>query len=420
MFYENYKAIKGSHKNMENGDLSKLKIDKSKVVFRPRKRRKLIYWTLGVIAILILGWLYAKGVFTPSVQVQVATVSQFYPSQAFTMLNASGYVVAQRKSALASKVTGRLIWLGVEEGSTVKKDQVVARLENQDVSAARDQAAANVNVARFNLDQARAELRDATLSFNRNKELLSRGVVAQQAFDDAVARYDKAVAAVASAEASLKANNAALEGAAALLEYTLIRAPFDAVVLTKDADVGDIVTPLGAAANAKAAVVTIADMSSLEVEADVSESNLSRVRLRQPCEIQLDALPDQRFRGEIHMIVPTADRSKATVMVKVRFIDKNSRILPEMSAKVAFLSRLVKAEEEKPRTALHQTALVNRKDRKAVFVVKEDRVVETSVNLGSPMGDMVEVLGGVKVGDRVVLNPSDRLKNGSKIKIEEK
>jgi RND family efflux transporter MFP subunit len=420
MFYENYKAIKGSHKNMENGDLSKLKIDKSKVVIRPRKRRKLIYWTLGVIAILILGWLYAKGIFTPSVQVQVATVSQFYPSQAFTMLNASGYVVAQRKSALASKVTGRLIWLGVEEGSTVKKDQVVARLENQDVSATRDQAAANVNVARFNLDQARAELRDATLSFNRNKELLSRGVVAQQAFDDAVARYDKAVAAVASAEASLKANNAALEGAAALLEYTLIRAPFDAVVLTKDADVGDIVTPLGAAANAKAAVVTIADMSSLEVEADVSESNLSRVRLRQPCEIQLDALPDQRFRGEIHMIVPTADRSKATVMVKVRFIDKNSRILPEMSAKVAFLSRLVKAEEEKPRTALHQTALVNRKDRKAVFVVKEDRVVETSVNLGSPMGDMVEVLGGVKVGDRVVLNPSDRLKNGSKIKIEEK
>jgi RND family efflux transporter MFP subunit len=420
VFYENYKITEGSHKDMENGDLSKLKIDKSKVVIRPRKMRKLIYWTLGVIAILILGLLYAKGVFTPSVQVQVATVSQFYPSQAFTMLNASGYVVAQRKSALASKVTGRLIWLGVEEGSTVKKDQVVARLENQDVSAARDQAAANVNVARFNLDQARAELRDATLSFNRNKELLSRGVVAQQAFDDAVARHDKAAAAVASAEASLKANNAALEGAAALLEYTLIRAPFDAVVLTKDADVGDIVTPLGAAANAKAAVVTIADMSSLEVEADVSESNLSRVKLSQPCEIQLDALPDQRFRGEIHMIVPTADRSKATVMVKVRFIDKNSRILPEMSAKVAFLSRLVKAEEEKPRTALHQTALINRKDRKVVFVVKEDRAVETSVTLGSPMGDMVEVLGGVKAGDRVVLNPSDRLKNGSKIKIEEK
>jgi RND family efflux transporter MFP subunit len=405
---------------MENEDLARLKIDKSKVVFRPRKRRKLIYWALAVVSIIILGLLFIKGVFTPSVQVQVATVTQFYPSQAFTMLNASGYVVAQRKSALASKVTGRLIWLGVEEGSPVKKDQVVARLESQDVSATKNQAAANVNVARFNIEQAQAELRDATLSFNRNKELLDRGVVARQAYDDALARYEKAVAVVASAEAVLKANTAALEGAAALLEYTLIRAPFDAVVLTKDADVGDIVTPLGAAANAKAAVVTIADMSSLEVEADVSESNLSQIRLGQPCEIQLDALPERRFRGEMHMIVPTADRSKATVMVKVRFIDKDSRILPEMSAKVAFLSRLAKPDEQKPRTALHQTTLVNLKNRKAVFLVKEDRVVDTPVNLGSPMGDMVEVLGGVKVGDRVVLNPSDRLRNGSRIKIEGK
>jgi RND family efflux transporter MFP subunit len=404
----------------EKEDLSKLKIDKSKVVFRPRKRRKFIYWALIVIAILIIGWLYAKGTFTPSVQVQLATVTQIYPSQAFTVLNASGYVVPQRKSALASKVTGRLIWLGVEEGSHVKKGQVIARLENQDVSASKDQAAANVNVARFSLEQAQAELRDATLSFNRNKELLSRGVIARQAYDSALARYEKAVAAVATAEAAVKASTAALEGAEVLLEYTLIRAPFDAVVLTKDADVGDIVTPLGAAANAKASVVTIADMSSLEVEADVSESNLSQIRLGQPCEIQLDALPDLRFHGEIQMIVPTADRSKATVMVKVRFLDKDSRILPEMSAKVAFLSRPATGEEKKPRTALNQAALVNRKNGKVVFLVKEDKVVETPVSLGSPIGDMIELLEGVKVGDQIVLNPSDRLKNGSKIKIEEK
>jgi RND family efflux transporter MFP subunit len=405
---------------MANEDLLKLKIDKSKVIFRPRKRRKLITWTLAVITLIILGLLFAKGMFIPAIGVQVVTVTQVYPSQAFTLLNASGYVVAQRKSALASKVTGRLIWLGVEEGSLVKKDQVVARLENQDVNASKNQAAANVNMARFTVEQVQAELRDATLSFDRNKELLSRGVVAQQAYDDALARYEKAVAAVAAAEAALKANNAALEGAAALLEYTLIRAPFDAVVLTKDADVGDIVTPLGAAANAKASVITIADMSSLEVEVDVSESNLSQVRPGQPCEIRLDAFPELRFRGEIHMVVPTADRSKATVMVKVRFIDKDSRILPEMSAKVAFLSRSVKSEEEKPRTALHQTALVNRKDRKVVFLIKGDRAAETPVSLGGPMGDMVEVLEGVKAGDRVVLNPSNRLRNGSKIKIEEK
>jgi RND family efflux transporter MFP subunit len=405
---------------MGNEDLSKLKIEKSKVVAGARKKRRLIYWVFLIVAVLALGVLYVEGVFTPPIQVQVATVSQTYPSQAFTMLNASGYVVAQRKSALASKVTGRLIWLGVEEGNFVKKDQVVARLENQDVSASKDQAAANVNVARFNLEQAQAELRDATASFNRNKELLSRGVVARQTYDNVLARYEKAVAGVAAAEAALKAAIAALEGATALLEYTLIRAPFNAVVLTKDADIGDIVTPLGAAANAKAAVVTIADMTSLEVEADVSESNLSRIKPGQPCEIQLDALPDLRFRGEIHMIVPTADRSKATVMVKVRFIDKDSRILPEMSAKVAFLSRPVTGDEKRPRIALNQAAVINRKNLKEVFIVKGGRVVETPISLGGPMGDMIEVLEGVKVGDRVVLNPSDRLKNGSKIKIEEK
>ena len=405
---------------MENEDLSKLKIDKSRVRIGPQKKRRLVYWVFLIVAVLVLGFLYFKGVFTPAIQVQVATVSQIYPSQAFTVLNASGYVVAQRKSALASKVTGRLIWLGVEEGSFVKKNEVVARLENQDVSASKDQAAANVNVARFTLEQAQAELRDATVSLNRNKELLSRGVVARQTYDDVLARYDKAVAGVAAAEAVLKANTAALEGAAALLEYTLIRASFDAVVLTKDADIGDIVTPLGAAANAKAAVVTIADMSSLEVEADVSESNLSQVKPGQPCEIQLDALPEQRFRGEIHMIVPTADRSKATVMVKVRFIDKDSRILPEMSAKVAFLSRPVKSDEQKPRTALNRAALINRGEKKKVSLVKGDRIVETAVNLGPEIGDMIEVLDGVKAGDNVVLNPPNGLKNGSKIKVLEK
>ena len=405
---------------MADEDLLKLKIDKSKVILRPRKRKRLIYWTLAAISIIVLGWLYAKGMFTPSIKVQVVTVTQIYPSQAFTVLNASGYVVPQRKSALASKVTGRLIWLGVEEGSHVKKTQVVARLENEDVTAAKNQVEANLNVALSNIEQVKAELRDATLSFNRNKQLISRGVIAQSVYDDALARYEKAVAAVTSAEAILKANSAALEGANVALEYTLIRAPFDAVVVTKDADVGDIVTPLGAAANAKASVVTIADMSSLEVEADVSESNLSQIRRGQPCEIQLDALPEQRFRSEIHMIVPTADRSKATVMVKVRFLDKDSGILPEMSAKVAFLSRPATKEEKKPRIALNQAALVNRKDRKFVFLLKGDKVVETPVSLGSPIGDMIEVLEGVKVGDQIVSNPSDRLKNGSKIKIEEK
>lgn len=405
---------------MVNVDLSKLKIDKTTDIYQPQKRRKLMYLIGAIFFIVLIGVLYTKGIFTPAVQVEAANITQIYPSQTFTFLNASGYVVPQRKAAVASKVTGRLVSLSVEEGSKVKAGQVIARLENDDVLAARAQAEANVNVARQNLEQAKAELYDATVSFNRNKDLLSQGFVSKAEYDASEARYKKAVAAVAAAEAAIKASTAALQGAIVALEYTLIRAPFDAVVLTKNADVGDIVSPLSAAANAKAAVVTVADMDSLQVEVDVSESNLQQVKIGQPCEIQLDALPDIRFRGTVHMIVPTADRTKATVLVKVRFIDKDNRILPEMSAKVAFLSREVRSDEQKPRTALNPDAIRDRNGKKTVFLIRENRVMETPVTLGEKLGDMVEVLSGVKAGDRVVLKPLDKMRDRLRIKVAEK
>jgi RND family efflux transporter MFP subunit len=405
---------------MADEDLSKLKIDKSVSPARMGRHRKLLYWVGALLVVVLTGFLYFQGVFSPAVQVEVFSVAKIYPSQAFTLLNASGYVVAQRKAAVASKVTGRLISLSVEEGSRVKKNEVIARMENEDALASRDQAEANLNVAHYNLEQVRAELQDATLSFNRYKDLLDKGFVAKADYDASEARYKKAIAAVAAAEAAVKANAAALQGAKVMIEYSLIRAPFDAVVLTKNADIGDIVTPIGASANAKAAVVTIADMSSLQVEADVSESNLRQIKVGQPCEIQLDALPDLRFRGVIHMIVPTADRSKATVMVKVRFIDNDQRILPEMSAKVAFLSRPTKPEEQKPLTALNPAALLTRNGKKAVFLIKGDQAVETPVTPGEQIGDMIEVLSGVNAGDKIVLKPLNKIKNGSKIKVLEK
>lgn len=405
---------------MADEDLSKLKIDKSVSPARMGRHRKLLYWVGALLVVVLTGFLYFQGVFSPAVQVEVFSVAKIYPSQAFTLLNASGYVVAQRKAAVASKVTGRLISLSVEEGSRVKKNEVIARMENEDALASRDQAEANLNVAHHNLEQVRAELQDATLSFNRYKDLLDKGFVAKADYDASEARYKKAIAAVAAAEAAVKANAAALQGAKVMIGYSLIRAPFDAVVLTKNADIGDIVTPIGASANAKAAVVTIADMSSLQVEADVSESNLRQIKVGQPCEIQLDALPDLRFRGVIHMIVPTADRSKATVMVKVRFIDNDQRILPEMSAKVAFLSRPTKPEEQKPLTALNPAALLTRNGKKAVFLIKGDQAVETPVTPGEQIGDMIEVLSGVNAGDKIVLKPLNKIKNGSKIKVLEK
>lgn len=405
---------------MAEHDLTGLKIDRTAGVSRPARRGKKVYWFGAAAVVILVVALYMSGILAPALEVEVATVSQAYPSQTFTLLNASGYVVAQRKAAVASKATGQLEWLGVEEGSRVHRGDVLARLEHRDVGASRDQSAENLRTARFTAEQAKAELIDAERAIKRQKELLAQGIVAQADYDTAEARYKKARAGMSGAEATVKAMAAGLRGAEAALEYTLIRAPFDGVVLTKNADVGDIVTPLGAAANAKASVVTLADMDSLQVEADVSESNLEKVRSGQPCEVQLDALPEVRFAGEVHMIVPTADRSKATVLVKVRFLDKDKRILPEMSAKVAFLERSVRKEEQKPRTAINPAAVASKNGRKMVFLVKGNKVVETEIRTGAPIGDLVEVPAGVKAGDKVVLKPLDKLKDGKRIKTAEK
>ena len=394
-------------------DLSRLTIDKSDRTVRKRRRLQPLYWTAaGLLLVILLVSLYLTGRLVPAIAVDTAAVSRIYPSQTFSLLNASGYVAAQRKAAVASKITGRLISLSVEEGSRVKAGEVIARLEDEDARAARDQAAANLKSARADTAQMRAELQDADLNYSRKKQLLQRDVISRAEYDTAEARYLRARAAVAAAEAREKSAEAALKGAETSLGYALIRAPFDAVVLTKNADIGDIVTPLGAAANAKAAVVTIADLNSLQVEADVSESSLALVKTGQPCEIQLDALPDLRFRGVVHMIVPTADRTKATILVKVRFVDLDPRILPEMSAKVAFLSRLPKPEEQRLRTAVNDSALVKRAGLFVAFKIEGDRVRETPVEKGETFGDLVEVTAGLKTGDRVVLTPSTRLRDG--------
>ncbi len=402
---------------MANEDLTKLKIDKSASFTAPVRRRKVLYPVIAIIVIALIGAFYFKGT---AVEVEIANVSQIYPSQTFTLLNASGYVVAQRKAAVASKTTGRIVSINVEEGNHVKKGDLIARLENEDATALREQAKANLDASRAGLEHAKAELHDADATFNRYKELMNSELVSKNDYDSAEARYKKSVAAVAEAQASINANKAALGGAEVSLEYTFIRAPFDAVVLTKNADIGDIVTPLGAAANAKAAVVTIADMGSLQVEADVSEANLQYVKLGQPCEIQLDAFPDSRFRGSVHMIVPTADRSKASVMIKIKFLDNDIRILPEMSAKVAFLQRPVTPDEDTPRTVINPAAIIKNGSKKTVFLVKEDRAVETSVSTGEQLGDMIEVLSGIKAGDSVVLKPLNKMKDGVRVKVQEK
>ncbi|MFZ4859597.1 MAG: efflux RND transporter periplasmic adaptor subunit, partial [Desulfuromonadaceae bacterium] len=223
----------------------------------------------------------------------------------------------------------------------------------------------------------------------------------------------------AAAEAAVRVAESSLQGARVSYDYSLIRAPFDAVVLSKNADVGDIITPLGSAANAKAAVVTIADLASLQVEADVSESNLEKVKAGQPCEITLDALPHSRFRGVLQTIVPTADRTKASVMVKVRFLENDGRILPEMSAKVAILSRPATAADQQAKTVVNPAALIKINGRDSVYLLDKNRVRIAPVTPGARFGDLVEV-SGVKAGEKVALRPLDKLKDDRTISVAEK
>jgi RND family efflux transporter MFP subunit len=383
----------------------------------PRRRRR-IRWP-HVLALLIAAGILAWALSPRSFVVEAATVGLAYPSRTITRLTASGYVVAQRKAALATKATAQLIWLGVEEGSRVAKGQVLARLESADLEAARDQARQDMEAARHQVSSAEAELTDARLNYGRMKKLVAGGYVARSEHDTAKARQDKAEAALAQAKANFSARGQALRKTEAERNYTDLEAPFDAVVLTKNADVGDIISPLGASTTSKAAVVTVADMASLAAEVDVSESSIHLVKVGEPCEILLDAIPSERFPGTVHMIVPTADRTKATVMVKVRFNGLDPRVLPEMSAKVAFLSRPLTPAETTPRLAVPASAVTTRNGGTMVFVMKDGKALLTPVTLGETLGDMRAVAAGLEVGQRVILSPPEKLKTGDAVILAE-
>lgn len=381
----------------------------------PRRRRRWP-WVIAVLVLLaVAGWFLSPRTFV----VEAATVGLAYPSRTITTLTASGYIVAQRKAALATKATAQLVWLGVEEGSRVKKGDILARLESADVEAARKLAVNELSAARFQIAAAEAELADAKLLHGRMHKLTTGDYVARSDFDTAKARLDKAEAALSQAKANLAARSESLHKAEAERGYTDLEAPFDAVVLTKNADIGDIISPFGASSTSKAAVVTIADMGSLAAEVDVSESSIEKVTVGSPCEIILDAIPGERFPGAVHMIVPTADRTKATVLVKVRFTTLDPRVLPEMSAKVAFLSRPLAASETAPRVALPASAVTSRDGADVVFVMKDGKAVLTPVTLGETLGDMRAVTGGVEVGQKVILAPPAKLQNGDAVALAE-
>ena len=394
-----------------NADLSSLRIDKSKRDNSPQGKRnkKPLVWLIALLVVVLITFVIAgswNSIFSGSVEVKITGVSMQSPAQSGAVLTSSGYVVAQRKAAVASKATGRLVYLGVVEGDKVKKDQVIARLEDNDIQAQLEEAKANLKLNE-------AQLEEAKNNFDRATDLLNQKAISSSDYDAARTNYNKVLASIDLAKARVRQSEVALEN-------TLIRAPFDGTVLTKNADVGEVVAPLGAGSNTKAAVVTIADLSSLQVEADVSESNLQKITIGQEGQITLDAYPNRYYDGYVAKIIPTADRAKGTITVKVAFKSYDDRVLPEMSAKVLFLdSGQAQSEEDKqPVLTVSSSAITQSSGSKIAYRIVDGVAVETKVETGRSFDGYSEVLSGLQDGDTVIDNPGTTVKNGVSVVVK--
>ncbi|MEK8086824.1 efflux RND transporter periplasmic adaptor subunit [Aquabacterium sp. A3] len=403
--------------------LNALRIDRSAPTARARRP-----WGWIIAGGVLLAGAAAWWLMPRPVPVQTTAVVTATASQQHVVLTASGYVVAQRRAAVASKATGRLVALNVREGSVVREGELIARIDDSDVLAAIVAAEAAVRQAEAGVRQAEVELANARAELGRSRGLQAQGFISPQAVDVVQTRAQGAQAAVAAARASLAAAQAQVKVQQVARSFTEIRAPFDGVVLVKNANVGDIITPLSSAAGTQGAVVTMADMTTLEVEADVSEGSLSKAQIGQPVEIALDALPGVRFIGEVGRIVPTVDRAKATVTTKVRFQQLDPRVLPEMSAKVAFLSQPITQADLQPLLAVPPGALAPHGGQTVVWRVVADAADEglltvqpVPVTAGRTLGEVREVTpaeaGALKAGDKLVAQPDARLQAGGRVRL---
>jgi RND family efflux transporter MFP subunit len=391
----------------QNQDLSALRINRDQhEIYDGGKRLKTILW-ITIPILLIAVFIIIFGSISATKEVRVASVSLLTQAQAQSVLSATGYVVAERKASVASKGTGRLEWLGVEEGDTVLKNQIIGRIENADMIAALD-------LAKANLEQAKAESTQAILNFNRQTQLKAKGFTTNAELEASQAASESAAAAVKSAAAAVKA-------AEVNLENTNIRAPFDGTVLTKHADVGEVVAPFASSANSKASIVDLADMRSLEVEADVSESNIQKVEIGQPCEIILDAYPSIHYQGHVKKIVPTADRSRATVLTKVTFSQIDSKVLPEMSARINFLNAETDPQTQSTDTtiAVPNNAIATKGNQTIVYTIANDKAQEIAVTPGTKFGNLTQITSELRPGQKVIVSPAPDLKTGDKVKIVE-
>ena len=394
------------------GELASLKIDRTRSGASPWRWPLLLL--LPVVALLlVLYGLRARQAFSEiEVETTTVAVSRNVEASAGTpILTASGYVVARRKAVVSAKIQGRLSALRVEEGSVVREGETLARLESIDYEA---------SVARSRAAVQRAE---ADLAENRRQLRLADDMAKQKVISDD--QREAAASRVRIAEAALAQAAADLSFAEAQLQNTVIRAPFSGVVVKKMAEVGESVAPIPPGVNistSSGAIVALADLETLEVEADVAEANVAKVDSGQPAEVTVEAIPDRRYKAVLRQVIPTADRTKATVMVKVTILDKDKDLKPEMSAKVTFLERAQPrapgAAAEAPVIVVPAEAVTSRDGRSVVFEVVDGKARQRAIATGPTRQGQVVVTQGLTATETLVLRPPDGLRDGRAVKVK--
>lgn len=409
-------------------DLSKLRINRDVTPPQVRNafRRNLVFAGI-VVAILVAALLFARGRSASPVQTHLVSAASESSggAAAGTSVTANGYVVARTRASVSSKVAGRLAFLGVAEGSRVQSGAVIARLENADYQAQVAQADANVASSRARLMEARADHEQLASEAQRLIGIRERNaqLLAPQEVDAAVSRAASAAARVRSAEAGVTAAEAQLRFANVNLQNTEIRAPFTGTVLRKEAEVGEVVAPSVGGGLTRGAVVTMADLSTLEVDVDVNEAYIARIRGDQSARITLDAYPDTSFAGRVRQVVPTADRQRATVQVKVSIMDRDPRILPEMGARVDFL------EPERPsapgaapvasapRIRVPVAVVREEGSESVVYLVRDGRLQRRIITAGPVSAGFREIRAGLSGGELLLAGGVEAPADGMRVKV---
>jgi len=398
--------------NDKSSLLNQLRIDRSKQS-EPDGRGSRRLWVIGagvVVVLLILAVMLFTGPSGVPVQAAVATSARGSGTGGGSLLDASGYVVARRQATVSAKVTGKVRDVLIEEGQRVDEGQVIAQLDDSNARAALQQAEARLAAADLALKSAKP-------IHDRNVKLAAQGWVSNNALDQSKANYDAAASGRKVAEATRVS-------AQRDLEDTTVRAPFSGVVTVKAAQPGEIVSPISAGGGfTRTGIGTIVDMDSLEVEVDVSESFISRVHADQPTSIKLNAYPDVQMPGQVIAVIPTADRAKATVKVRIGFKEKDARVVPEMGARVSFLTEggtEPGAVSTGAGVVIPANAVQAKGDTGVVYVIRDDKVERRAVRLGAATGDGQTVLAGLVAGDRVAVGDLSQLSDGAEIHIEKK